>query len=128
VLVGKILSGRMYAKALLGQHRVNTRFILDYTVPALPIECLRKRPEKIQHIRVGLLRCTKGNFLRGHYDFCMSHDENHIVPCHFGCLLNTVEGRETDEVGDIDQSQVERMWKMTLARGFENITIDYSCD
>ena len=126
VLVGKILSAKMYAKALLPHGDVKTRFILDYTVPALPITCLKKRPEHIQHIRVGLLRCTSGNFLRGHYDFCMSHDENHIVPCHFGCLINTMEGRETDEVGDIDQSQVERMWKLTLARGFENISIDYS--
>ncbi|GKZ01390.1 hypothetical protein MPSEU_001089800 [Mayamaea pseudoterrestris] len=128
VLVGKILSGKMYAKALLPHREVKTRFILDYTVPALPIDCLNKRPENIQHIRVGLLQCTSGNFLRGHYDFCMSHDENHIVPCHFGCLINTVEGRETDEVGDIDQSQVQRMWKLTLARGFENIKIDYSYD
>jgi sterol desaturase/sphingolipid hydroxylase (fatty acid hydroxylase superfamily) len=130
VLVGKILSGRMYAKALLGHGDVKTRFILDYTVPALPIECLKKRPENIQHIRVGLLRSTVTNnsFLRGHYDYCMSHDENHIVPCHFGCLLNTVAGRETDEVGDIDQNNVERMWKMTRARGFDNIEIDYSYD
>jgi sterol desaturase/sphingolipid hydroxylase (fatty acid hydroxylase superfamily) len=128
VLVGKILSGKMYSKALLGPGPLKTKFILDYTVPALPIECLSKRPENIQHIRVGLLQCKSGNFLRGHYDYCMSHDENHIVPCHFGCLINTVEGRETDEVGDIDQKNVERMWKLSLARGFDNIAIDYSCD
>ena len=58
----------------------------------------------------------------------MSHDENHIVPCHFGCLLNTVSGRETNEVGDIDQGEVEKMWQMTVARGFENIEIDYNAD
>lgn len=128
VLVGKILSEKMYSKALLTLGVVKTRFILDYTVPALPLNCLKKRPENIQHIRVGLLHTKLANnpFLRGNYDFCMSHDSNHIVPCHFGCLLNTVGGRESDEVGEIDPNEVERLWEMTLARGFENIEIDYS--
>jgi sterol desaturase/sphingolipid hydroxylase (fatty acid hydroxylase superfamily) len=127
VLVGKILSGEMYRKAFEGATVCKTRFILDYTVPAMQIDALRKRPEKIQHIRVGLLKTGPNNsFLKGHYDLCMSHDENHIVPCHFGCLLHTVEGRETNEVGDIDQSDVERLWKMALARGFRNIDIDYT--
>ena len=125
-LVGKILSAEMYRKAFKGRDSVQTRFILDYTVPALPIVALQKRPENIQHIRIGLLKTRPTNvFLKGHYDLCMSHDENHIVPCHFGCLLNTVEGRETDEVGEIDQENVERLWKMTIARGFENISINY---
>jgi hypothetical protein len=123
-LVGKILSGEMYRKALDAVEECKTRFVLDYTVPALPIAALRKRG--IQHIRIGLLKTEPNNpFLKGHYDLCMSHDENHIVPCHFGCLLNTIEGRETHEVGEIDQQQVQRLWKMTVARGFSNISIDY---
>lgn len=127
VLVGKILSGKMYAKAFGGQESVKTRFILDYTVPALPIDCLKQRPENIQHIRVGLLKTYPNNpFLKGHYDLCMSHDENMIVPCHFGCLLHTMEGRKANEVGEIDQNDVERLWKQTVSRGFQNIAIDYS--
>lgn len=132
VLVGKILCPKLYRKALVVNQKdaVHTRFILDYTVPAMPIPCLKERPERIQHIRIGLLYTKSPNnpFLKGHYDLCMSHKENHIVPCHFGCILNVIEGRETDEVGDIDQSQVERLWKMTLARGFQNMDIDYSQD
>lgn len=127
VLVGKILSGAWYSKALQGKVDVKTRFVLDYTVPALQIEALQKRPEPIQHIRVGLLKTSPNNpFLKGHYDLCMSHDENHIVPCHFGCLLNTINQRETNEVGDIDLGSVEKMWQMTLARGFRNIDIAYN--
>ncbi len=126
VLVGKILSNSMYSKALKGKKSIRTRYVLDYTVPAMPVAAINQRPENVQHIRIGLLKTGPNNsFLKGPYDVCMSTDENHIVPCHFGCLLNTVEGRETHEVGDIDQEQVDRMWKMTLARGFYNITIDY---
>jgi hypothetical protein len=55
----------------------------------------------------------------------MGHGENHIVPCHFGCLLNTINQRETDEVGEVDQNDVERLWKMTLARGFNNVPVSY---
>eukprot|EP00544_Gedaniella_sp_CCMP2646_P005119 CAMPEP_0202493884 /NCGR_PEP_ID=MMETSP1361-20130828/10042_1 /ASSEMBLY_ACC=CAM_ASM_000849 /TAXON_ID=210615 /ORGANISM="Staurosira complex sp., Strain CCMP2646" /LENGTH=653 /DNA_ID=CAMNT_0049124245 /DNA_START=42 /DNA_END=2003 /DNA_ORIENTATION=- len=127
VLVGKILSAQMYEKAFQGQEKCKTRFVLDYTVPALLVPVFGQRPENIQHIRVGLLKTFPNNpFLKGHYDLCMSHDENHIVPCHFGCLLNTISGRETNEVGDIDQNEVERVWKLTLSKGFQNIAIDYS--
>jgi hypothetical protein len=55
----------------------------------------------------------------------MSHAENHIVPCHFGCLLHTIQGRETDEVGEIEQGSVDRLWQMGVARGFQNIDVDY---
>jgi sterol desaturase/sphingolipid hydroxylase (fatty acid hydroxylase superfamily) len=129
ILVGKILSGEMYNRAFKGKVGVKTRFVLDYTVPALEIVALSQRLERIQHIRVGLLKTRANNpFLKGHYDLCMSHDENHIVPCHFGCLLNMINKRETNEVGDIDEADVEKMWQMTLARGFHNIDIDYSQD
>ena len=120
------MSGDMYKKALSGVDKVETRYILDYTVPTIPIAAVEKRPENIQHIRVGLLKTFNNNpFLKGTYDTCMGHDENHIVPCHFGCILNTVQGRETNEVGEIDQKDVERMWKLTTARGFQNVTFDY---
>jgi len=129
VLAGKILSGEMYHKALKGKTSVKTRYVLDYTVPALQIAALGERPENIQHLRVGLLKTRPNNpFLKGHYDVCMSHDENHIVPCHFGCLLNTINQRETDEVGDIALDNVEKLWQMTLARGFRNTDISYDED
>lgn len=126
VMIGKMLNGEMYQKALRRLDTVQTRYILDYTVPTLPIHAVEKRPENIQHIRVGLLKTFPNNpFLKGTYDTCMGHDENHIVPCHFGCLLNTVEGRETNEVGEVDQKEALRLWKLATARGFENITFDY---
>jgi sterol desaturase/sphingolipid hydroxylase (fatty acid hydroxylase superfamily) len=126
VLVGKILSAKMYKEAFGGESPCKTRFILDYTVPALQIEVLKTRTENIQHVRVGMLKThAQNSFLKGHYDLCMSHPENHIVPCHFGCLLNTISGRETDEVGEIDLKDVDRLWKMTRARGFDNLSLNY---
>lgn len=128
VLVGKILSGAMYDKVFANKNNkdaVKTRFILDYTVPALPIAALQRRAENIQHVRVGLLETKPNNpFLKGHYDLCMSHDENRIVPCHFGCLLHLINGRETDEVGAINSKEVDKLWQMALSRGFRNVTID----
>lgn len=127
-LVGKILSEKMYAQAFSGGKACKTRYILDYTVPKMTIEAVERRPENIQHIRIGLLKTDlpKNPFLKGHYDVCMSHPEHHIVPCHFGCILNTVLQEEQNEVGEIDPNRVDKMWKMTRARGFENISIDYS--
>ena len=126
VMIGKMLNGEMYQKALRGLDSVQTRYILDYTVPTLPIYAVEQRAENIQHIRVGLLKTFPNNpFLKGTYDTCMGHDENHIVPCHFGCLLNTLEGRETNEVGEIDQKEALRLWKLATARGFKNISFDY---
>lgn len=123
-LVGKILSAEMYKKAFAGKDACKTRFVLDYTVPAFPILALTEK--NVQHVRIGMLKTFPNNpFLKGHYDLCMSHAENHIVPCHFGCLLHTITGRETDEVGEIDQSNVEKLWQMAGARGFQNIHIDY---
>jgi sterol desaturase/sphingolipid hydroxylase (fatty acid hydroxylase superfamily) len=126
VLVGKILSRDWYNKALKDKVEVKTRYILDYTVPVIPIEAMQKRPENIQHVRVGLLKTSPNNpFLKGHYDIFMGHDENHIVPCHFGCLMNMINERETHEVGCIDVDAVEKLWKMALARGFRNVDIAY---
>ena len=126
VMIGKMLSGEMYRKALQGLDSVQTRYILDYTVPTLPIHAVEKRPENIQHIRVGLLKTFPNNpFLKGTYDTCMGHDENHIVPCHFGCLLNTVEGKESNEVAQIDQKEALRVWKLSTAPGSQNISFHY---
>lgn len=132
VLVGKILGDKMYKKAFanVAQGDAKTRYVMDYTVPALPIPTLKRRSEGVQHIRVGLLKTYANNpFLKGHYDLCMSTDENHIVPCHFGCILQTTIGFEGNEIGDIVLERVDELWKMTTSLGFENVPIDYNtCD
>jgi sterol desaturase/sphingolipid hydroxylase (fatty acid hydroxylase superfamily) len=131
VLVGKSLNPKQYQRAFgtitRSNKDVQTRYILDYTVPFIPMEAARQYPSaRIQHIQVGLLQTFPNNpFLKGHYDVCMSHDENHIYPCHFGCLLNTVEQRETNEVGEIDLNEMEPQWQKALARGFHNRDIKY---
>lgn len=128
VVAGKIIPGHKYAKAFSQAKKskmVNqTRLVLDYTVPFIPID--RKMFPEIQHIPIGLLQVTSKAFLRGHFDICMSHDQNHIYPCHAGCIINASEGRETDETGDIDVVEMERMWKKALSYGFQNRFIDYS--
>jgi hypothetical protein len=86
---------------------------MDYMVPALPIDPLGKRT--IPHVCIGLLRTKPGNpFLQDHYDLCLSHDESHIVLCHFGCLLHMISGRKTNEVGNIDLDAVEPLWRVGL--------------
>ena len=129
VVAGKIIPGAKYAKAFATAKKMKmenkTRFVLDYTVPFIPINSKRSFPE-IQHIPIGLLQVTSKAFLRGHFDICMSHDQNHIYPCHAGCIINASEGREEDETGDIDVVEMEAMWKKGLNYGFQNRIIDYS--
>mmetsp|Transcript_6173 Transcript_6173/g.8004 ORF Transcript_6173/g.8004 Transcript_6173/m.8004 type:complete len:650 (-) Transcript_6173:309-2258(-) len=128
VLAGKILSNKMYKTALKNvSGDVRTRVLLDYTVPIMPIEAIQKHSADIKHIRVGLLKTQTNNaFLKGYWDICMAHPQYHIVPCHFGCLLHTVCERETNEVGDICQKEVDKLWRMALARGFSNAQIEVS--
>merc|ERR1712241_1564368 len=129
VACGKILPGHKYTKAFRQATKTNivnrTRFILDYTVPHIPIETKKYYPE-IQHIPIGILQVTSKTFLIGHFDICMSPDQNHICPCHAGCIINASEGRETDETGDIDIVEMEVMWKKALNYGFQNTIIDYA--
>lgn len=129
VVSGKIVPGHKYTKALKTAKTMNmvnqTRFILDYTVPFIPIEATKVYPE-IQHIPIGLLQVTSKAFLKGHFDICMGHDQNHIYPCHAGCIMSASEGRESDETGDIDVVEMEMMWKKALNYGFQNRILDYS--
>jgi len=130
VVAGKIVSGSKFAKAFKLAQSNNvankTRFVLDYTVPFIPID-VQLFPE-IKHIPIGLLRVNSKSFLRGHFDLCMSHDQDHIYPCHAGCIMNAHEGLETDEVGDIDLDDMEARWKKALNYGFQNRIINYKCD
>jgi sterol desaturase/sphingolipid hydroxylase (fatty acid hydroxylase superfamily) len=125
VVVGKFYTGHKYAQAFRGsEDHYRTRLILDYTVPFFPIAI--KQCPLIRHIQIGLLRMTDTSpsaFLKGHFDVCMSHDENHIYPCHAGCLLNLAEGRETDETGDINLNDVDVIWNKALKFGLQNRAI-----
>lgn len=129
VIAGKILAGKKYDKVFAQAKRENlankTRFILDYTVPFIPINT--RSFTEIKHIPIGLLAVNSKSFLRGHFDICMSHDQDHIYPCHTGCIINSYEGRESDETGDIDLAEMELMWKKALNYGFQNRIVDYSC-
>ena len=120
-LVGKILPARYYDKAFKGKGSCKTRYILDYTVPFIPITAVMKMKENVQHIQIGVLKSHPNNpFLKGPYDVCMGHDQNCIYPCHFGCLMNMMEEKETNEVGEVDQIAMDRLWKLALSHGFEN--------
>mmetsp|Transcript_33418 Transcript_33418/g.50409 ORF Transcript_33418/g.50409 Transcript_33418/m.50409 type:complete len:656 (+) Transcript_33418:132-2099(+) len=130
VIVGKLLSGTRYSQAFKNakQNAItnNTRFLLDYTVPFLPISTKKYFPE-IKHIPIGLLQVNGSSFLRGHFDVCMSHDQDHIYPCHAGCVMYAHEGRETDETGDLNLEEIEKRWGKALGYGFQNTFIDYRC-
>jgi len=126
VVAGKIIPGHKYDKAFKKAKATNlsnkTRFVLDYTVPFIPINV--KSFPQIKHIPIGLLQVNSKSFLRGHFDICMSHDQDHIYPCHAGCIMNAHEGKEVDETGDIDLVEVENMWKKALNYGFQNRIIN----
>jgi sterol desaturase/sphingolipid hydroxylase (fatty acid hydroxylase superfamily) len=124
VVTGKILPANKWSKAFKNASKsVKTRFILDYSVPCIPINV--KGQKQINHIQIGLLESTSKTFLKGHFDICMSHDENHIYPCHAGCIINMVEKRETDETGDVDLDEMNRIWDKAVSYGFRNRTISY---
>jgi len=93
-------------------------------VPFIPIKL--KTDVDIKHIPIGILKTTPSNkFLQGSFDVCMSHDENHIYPCHTGCILNMYYKRETDEVGDVDITEMGKMWKKANTHGLRNRVIEY---
>jgi len=124
VVTGKFLTAEKWTKAFQrASTQVKTRFILDYTVPCIPIEV--KGQNQINHIQIGLLESTSKTFLKGHFDICMSHDENHIYPCHAGCIINMVEKRETNETGEVDLNEMMRIWNKAVSYGFRNKTISY---
>ena len=32
---------------------------------------------------------------------CFGLPQGHIYPCHMGCIVNSIDKRETDEIGDV---------------------------
>lgn len=127
VIIGKLLNPNVYKKAMrtISQNNVEvqTRFLLDYTVPYIPLDL----GYDIRHIQIGVLSCGakpdgSAPVLRGHFDVCMGHDENQIYPCHTGCIINMLEKKEINEVGEIDVVEVQRLWKVATSLGLKNRT------
>ena len=125
VVIGKLLNPKVYAKAVRtikeNQTESKTRYLLDYTVPFIPLDL----GKNISHIQIGVLSVGakpdgSAPVLRGHFDVCMGHDENQIYPCHTGCIVNMLEKKETNETGDIDVSEVTRLWKVATSLGLRN--------
>jgi len=124
IVSGKILPAKKWDKAFASASgKAKTKFILDYTVPFIPIRV--RGQSQLQHIQIGLLESTSKTFLKGHFDICMSHDQNHIYPCHAGCIINMVEKRETDETGPVDPLEMRQIWDKAVGYGLRNRSICY---
>ena len=120
VLIGKILNANMY-KNVLENVQQKHQYLLDYTVPFIPLPWKSRNPNgRAHHIQIGVLRSTDKDFLRGYYDVCMGTDQNHIYPCHAGCLINMIEKREDDEIGEIQIDRMDTMWSKAKKFGLEN--------
>ena len=120
VLIGKLNYASFY-KSVISPKSQHDQIYLDYTVPFFPLPCGPKQ----KHIQIGLLRVTDDSFLRGHYDACMGNDQNTIFPCHAGGIINCVDKKETDEVGEIDLDEMEPMWAKATKRGLLNVDLNY---
>jgi len=127
VVIGKLLHPKLYHDTMRmiqkNQKEFATRFLLDYTVPFLPLNL----GDNVQHIQIAVLHVgskpdSSEPVLQGHFDVCMGHNQNEIYPCHAGCILNMLEKRETDETGDIDTKEMLRLWKVATSMGLRNRT------
>jgi len=130
VVIGKMINPNTYDRILRTPNEtsndIKTRYLLDYTVPFMPLAATQQ-DINIQHVQIGLLSVsTDSNFLRGHYDMCFGIHENHIYPCHAGCILNMITGRKTDETGDIPIEDIAPLWKTALDHGLNNRKISVS--
>jgi hypothetical protein len=50
----------------------------------------------------------------------MGTAQNHIYPCHAGCIINMVDKLERDETGEINVEDVVPLWNKALAHGLVN--------
>ena len=125
VLIGKHLKSTFYEKTLdpcnFVSKSVETRYLLDYTVPFMHL----RLPATIQHVQIGVLKTTSNTFLKGHFDICFGIEENHIYPCHAGCILNMLDKRESDETGEIDLADMGHIWSRAKKHGLENKEISF---
>jgi len=117
-LVGKHLKPSLYRKALSNLTTKNI-LLLDYTVPFSHLGP-RSVSSRVKHVQIGVLKVTNNDFLRGYYDVCMGLPQGQIYPCHAGCILSTVMQKETNEVGEIDTADMEKMWQEANKSGLFN--------
>lgn len=135
VVIGKQLAPRKFVKALAPARGAsskkseltpyNCRLILDYTVPFTPIDLTGFK--NIEHHQIAVLETSPNtsNFLKGHFDVGFGLEQHQIYPCHAGCIINTVHGRETDEVGEICVKDMMMMWKRGVELGLRNKHIKF---
>lgn len=133
VVAGKQLGLKKYKRALAPAQGASTRkseltpykcrFILDYTVPYMPIDLSAHK--NIEHRQIAVLETSSStsNFLKGHYDVGFGLEQNQIYPCHAGCILNTVFKRESDEVGEICVDEMMEIWKRGQKMGLRNVPL-----
>ena len=121
-LIGKMLRSSVYVNVFKSGEVSEPRFLLDYTVPFMPISVT----ENVKHIQIGVLTSTNSKFLQGPFDFCFGLTENQIYPCHAGCIVNLMEKRESDETGEIDVTEIVPLWNKATKYGLRNKDIDLS--
>jgi saccharopine dehydrogenase-like NADP-dependent oxidoreductase len=119
-LIGKLMSPKAYRKVLKNRGPLENRYMLDYTVPFMPL----KTHKGVHHVQIGVLKVTNDSFLKGYYETGFGIGQGHIYPCHAGCILNLMMKRETDETGEINLDEIEPMWKEAKAYGLVNKVLD----
>lgn len=126
VIVGKPLKATLLKKAmhvrqsLKDLHVTDPQYLLDYTVPFIPLKFEDFGDTFFRHVQIAVLKVGNDEFLRGYYDVCMGTSQNHIYPCHAGCILNMIIGRETDETGDIVIAEMDKIWNVAVKNGLGN--------
>jgi sterol desaturase/sphingolipid hydroxylase (fatty acid hydroxylase superfamily) len=119
VLVGKTLKPSTYRIDYSSNSSSETKYLLDYSVPFMPLHPLKKT-WGVEHVQIGVLKVENKALLRGYYDICMGFEQDHIYPCHAGCILNMLNNREFDETGDINVEDIEPMWALAQSCGLAN--------
>lgn len=129
VVIGKMINPKLYESVLQSsktgasscgavQTDVKTKYLLDYTVPFMPLSA---SSGSVKHLQIGVLSVSPDStLLKGHYDVCFGVHENEIYPCHAGCIVNMVTGRTTDETGDINVDEIVPLWKTAKGYGLDN--------
>ena len=116
-----MLRSSIYEKAFKGYSGSDSKYLLDYTVPFMRLNL----NHKLKHIQIGVLKTTNSQFLQGPFDFCFGLEENHIYPCHAGCIINLMEKREDDETGSINLTDIVPIWKKANKYGLQNKVINF---
>jgi len=119
VVVGKILPGPKYILLLSGSSDpVKTKLVLDYSVPFIPLH-FNQHPQ-IKHVQIGLIESTDRSFLRGPFDVCMSHDQNHIYPVMRAVSLTQPRQETQMKLEKYSSDDVKLYWEKALSYGLRN--------